>query len=580
MIDTPTPTLSGLPHRAADFATVQEALAYAARGETGMNFYSGRGALVEVLPYRALHDHAVDRAHRLLGAGLVPGDRVALIAETDADFVRAFCACLYAGVVPVPLPLPTGLGSRDAYVAGLRQMIGGAGAVAAFAAPAFEAWLGGAVAGMAMKATGTTAAIADLPRAETALPPPDVAQLCYIQFSSGSTRAPLGVSVTQRALMANAHAISAYGLATRPGDRCVSWLPLYHDMGLVGFMLAPMLSQLSVDYLATREFARRPLLWLDLIARNGGTLSYSPSFGYELCARRAETASIGHLDLRGWRVAGIGGDMIRPGVLRSFAAAFAPAGFDARAFLASYGMAEATLALSFAPLDQGIGSEVLDMDRLEAEGDAVAAPAGAPRSREFVRCGGALPGHALEIRDPAGVVLGERRVGRIFARGPSLMQAYFERPDETGAAMSPAGWLDTGDLGYMAGGEVVITGRAKDLILVNGRNVWPQDLEWTAETEIPGLRTGDAVAFSIDSVEGEQVVMLVQSRVAEAEARGRLVGEVINLIRARHGVEVQAMLVEPRSLPQTSSGKLSRARAREMFRRGAFAGQAAPRAAE
>ncbi|MFC7331677.1 fatty acyl-AMP ligase [Rhodocista pekingensis] len=578
-MQSPTPTESTLPAlRLADFDTVTEALDYAARGRSGLNFYSGKGELTEVLPYALLREQAIDLARRMLKAGLRPGDTVAMIAETDGDFLRAFYACQYAGLVPAPMPLPAAFGGKEAYIDHIRRMIESAGAAAALAPAFLQDWLAAAVAGLDLKAAGTLSQIADGPADGVDLPRVEPGSLCYLQFSSGSTRFPLGVAVTQRALMANAAGITRHGLQVRPGDRCVSWLPLYHDMGLVGFLLAPLTSQLSVDFLATREFARRPLLWLQLMTDNGATLSYSPSFGYELAARRAETASTGTLDLSRWRVAGIGGDMVRPRVLSRFAEAFAPRGFRREAFVASYGMAEATLALSFAPLDRGIVTDTADLDRLENDGVAVPSDGEAVRAREFVLCGPALPEHEVQVRGEDGTVLPERRVGRIFARGPSLMREYRGRPEETAQVLSPDGWLDTGDLGYVADGQIVITGRAKDLILVNGRNIWPQDLEWTAETGVPSLRSGDTAAFSVDSDAGETVTVLVQCRATDPEAREDLRRAVAGVLRAAHGLEVAVVLVPPHSLPQTSSGKLSRSRARQMFLAGAFVPPAAPSA--
>lgn len=570
-MNSPTATDSLLPSlRLADFATVTEALDYAAGGQTGLNFHTGRGEVAEALTYRDLRDQAHDLARRMLRAGLTRGDRVALIAETDGDFLRAFYACQYAGLIPAPLPLPAAFGGKDAYIEHIRRMIQGAGAVAALS-PAFLAeWVTAAADGLNLKAVGTLSLFNEVPASGVDLPRVGEGDLAYLQFSSGSTRFPLGVAVTQSALMANCRAITRHGLQVRGGDRCVSWLPLYHDMGLVGFTLAPITSQLTVDFLATREFARRPLLWLQLLTRNGGTLSYSPTFGYELAARRAETASTDDLDLTRWRVAGIGGDMVRPKVMAKFADSFAGRGFRKEAFVASYGMAEATLALSFAPLDTGIQTDTVDLDRLE-DGHVAEAPGpDTKRERDFVLCGPPLPEHEIVVRDETGDPLPERRLGRVFARGPSLMKEYYGHPEETANCLSPDGWLDTGDLGYFARGEIVITGRAKDLILVNGRNIWPQDLEWSAETQIESLRSGDVAAFSIDNGGTEQVTVLVQCRPTQPEVREALRQEVAGVLRTGHGVEVQVVLVPPHSLPQTSSGKLSRSRAKQMFQRGDF----------
>ncbi|PZQ19178.1 MAG: fatty acyl-AMP ligase [Ancylobacter novellus] len=545
--------------------TILHALEAAARGEEGFNFHSGKGVLTEAVPYAALARDARALATKLRGAGIASGDRVALIADTEGDFVRLFFACAYAGAVPAPMPLPMAFGGRETYLAHIRTMIQVADASAAFAPAAMKDWLAEAAQGLPLRLVGVAADLAAVEAADEPLPVPDPDALAYIQFSSGSTRFPKGVSVTHRSLMANATGISRDGLKTREGDRCVSWLPFYHDMGLVGFMLSPIVAGLSVDYLATRDFARRPLLWLDMIARAKATISYSPSFGFELAAQRAQTVDLGGLDLSSWRCAGIGGDMIRPHVLRRFADRFRGHGFDLDRYVASYGMAEATLALSFAPLGEGLKTEIVDLDQLERDGVAAAPTPETTREREFVLCGPALPGHEIECRSPSGEVVPERRVGRIFAKGPSLLRDYFREPEATAETLSADGWLDTGDLGYLTRGEIVITGRAKDLILVNGRNVWPQDLEWTVEADVPGLRSGDVAVFSVDRAEGEEVVALVQCRTQDADARAALADEVSKVLRLKFGTPVTVRLVGAHALPVTSSGKLSRAKAKTMF---------------
>jgi fatty-acyl-CoA synthase len=567
----PTPSYHpGQPKRYADFDVIAEALDYAAQSPTGLNFYSGKGVLVEALPYLLLREQAIDLACRMLGAGLEPGDRIGLIAESDGDFARAFFACQYAGLVPVPLPLPAAFGGKDGYIAHLRRMIKSARASAAFGPVPLDSWLGEAVAGFDLKIAGTLGSLGGITPVAGDLPKQEPDGLSYLQFSSGSTRFPLGVAVTQHAFMANARSIARDGLAVVDGDRGVSWLPFYHDMGLVGFLLTPMVCQMTVDVIATRDFARRPFLWLDLISRNRGTISYSPSFGYELCVRRAETASTDNLDLSSWRSAGIGGDMIRPTVLTRFAERFAPHGFDASAFVPSYGMAEATLALSFTPPGQGVRYDTVDGILLESQHLAVPARDENRRTRTFVMCGHILPHHDIEVRDETGRVLPERRVGRIFVRGPSLMSGYFGAPEKTARVMTEDGWFDTGDLGYLVDSQIVITGRANDLIIVNGRNLWPQDLEWAAETEIAALRSGDVAVFSVDGEADEEVVVLVQRRASDPSARDALTAEIANIFRGRYSLEPKIVLVPSRSLPQTSSGKLSRSRARAMYLAGDF----------
>ncbi|HXV01397.1 MAG TPA: fatty acyl-AMP ligase [Caulobacteraceae bacterium] len=571
---TPTPTAPDRTNRPGDFATLGEALDYAAAQPTGVNLHSSRGELIEVLPYSTLREQAVALAGRLLAAGLEPGDRVALAAESSGDFLRTFFACQYAGLAPAPTPLPAPFGGKEAYVEHIRRMLISADVRAAFAPTELAPWFAEAAEGLTLCAAG---ALADIPQAsESTLPSPDPGGLCYLQYSSGSTRFPVGVAVSQSALMANVQAIGgADGLAVGAADRAVSWLPLYHDMGLVGMLLTGMAFQVSIDLLPTTAFVRRPGLWLDMISRRGGTISYAPTFGYDLAARRATALTSGELDLSSWRIAGVGGDMIRPGPLRAFAEAFAESGFDERAFVASYGMAEATLALTLSPAGQGLLTDVADTDRLE-RANAAAAPRPGGRAREFALCGPVLPGHRLEVRGPADEVLGERQVGRIFAAGPSLMRAYFRAPEETARVVTPDGWLDTGDLGYLLDGQVVITGRAKDLIIVHGRNVWPQDLEWTAERQVEALRSGDVAAFSVPTPEDEKVVALVQCRTRDQAARAELRACTASILRSSHGLEVDVVLVPPHSLPQTSSGKLSRSRAKALYLSGAFSETAQP----
>lgn len=556
-----------------DFASLAQALDHAAQGSAGMNFYSGRGQLTEGLAYSRLREEAETLARRLLAKGLVRGDRVALVAETDGDFARAFFACQIAGLVPAPLPLPAALGGRETYLEHIRRMTESIGAAAALAPVAFETWIAEACAGLPLRFVGTVAGLAEVEPAGGDLPAPTPDELAYLQFSSGSTRFPHAIAVTHRAVIANIDAIVRYGLQITPQDRCASWLPFYHDMGLVGFLLTPVCCAISVDYLATREFARRPLTWLQLISRYGGTLSFSPSFGFELCARRVENGGVPEgLDLSRWRAAGIGGDMVRPGPLQKFVDLFAASGFDAGALTPSYGMAEAALALSFSPLGRGLRMDTLDTDRLEREHVAAAPGPDTRRSRDFVRCGCILPGHQVEVRDENGRPMAELGVGLIHVRGPSLFRDYFAQPEETARAIGRDGWLNTGDIGYLVDGEIVITGRAKDLIIVNGRNIRPQDLEWTAEGEVSSLRSGDVAAFGVDDETGESVVVLVESRLTETAARDALCEEISGVLRARHGIEVRVVPVPPRSLPQTSSGKLSRAKARSLYLSGTFRG--------
>ena len=571
--------IAGCQLRLADFCTLTEAIEYTAISRAGFNFYSGRGELVEVLAYRDLRDQATSLARRMIRAGLTVGERVALVAETGTGFMRAFFACQYAALVPVPLPTPAAFGGRAAYVDHIRPMLAIASPAAVLAPGPVLEMIRHAAEPFDLKVVGAFDQFDGLPESVTDLPRIGQDDLSYLQFSSGSTRSPTGVAVTQRALLANLRGILRDALKLKSGDRCMSWLPFYHDMGLVGFILAPLAGQLSTDYVATDEFARRPLIWPMLIAQNGATISYSPSFGYDLCTRRAINASIDHLDLSRWRVAGIGGDMIRPAVLSRFAATFRQCGFRKEAFVASYGMAEATLGISFAPLDSGIEVDRIDLGLLREEGRAVPADGNSPGVREFVVCGRVLPGQEIEIRDTDGRVLGEREVGRVMIRGPSVMREYFSNREETEHVLSSGGWLDTGDVGYLVGESLVVTGRSRDLMLVNGRNVWPQDLEWAVERQVDGVRHGDVAAFSVDEAEAERIVLLVQCRTSDAGQRHSLRKAVAEVVLATAGLNCRVVLVPHNALPRTSSGKLSRTRARQMYLAASLPGESRTAAA-
>jgi fatty-acyl-CoA synthase len=555
--------VAGCRIRRAEFSILTEALDYAATGRAGFNFYSGRGELLAVLPYKDLKDQAQSLARRMIRAGLHRGERVAIIAESTADFVRTFWASQYAGLIPVPLPTPAAFAGRVNYIHHIGPMMEAAQPRAVIAPGVFLDSARQAAARLEVELVGTVEELNQMPEADADLRAADPEDVCYLQFSSGSTRAPTGVAVTHRALLANARGISRDALRVTETDRCTSWLPFYHDMGLVGFFLMPLTSQISTDYLAPDEFARRPLTWPTLISRNGGTISFSPSFGYELSARRAMNADLGHLDLSRWRVAGSGGDQIRPGILARFTETFGRCGFRKEAFVASYGMAEATLGMSFAPLDRGIEVDRVDLGRLRREGRAV--PADGEHVRDLVICGKPLPNHELQVRDAQGTVLAERQVGHIVFRGPSVMTEYFRRYEETARVLSADGWLDTGDMGYLVGDSIVVAGRSKDLIIVNGRNVWPEDLELAVENHIDGVRRADVVAFSVDGGDAERVVILVQSRTSDPVMREAQRKAVASVILSTAGLTCSVVLVSHNALPRTSSGKMSRTKARDMY---------------
>ncbi len=564
----PTPTENSLPLKTSGYRSLAQALDYAAQGETGCNFYNGRGELQRSLSYADLRAASLSLAARLHGMGLARGSRIALVADTHPDFLIFFFACQYAGLVPVPLPAAVHLGGREAFVQHLRAMLEDCQAKAAFAPENFVGFLTEAADGLGMDLSGSLSDFLALPAAADlpALPEPE--ELAYLQYTSGSTRFPRGTMITQAAVLENLAGILQFGVQIRRGDRFLSWLPFYHDMGLVGLLLGPVVSQLSVDYLGTREFAMRPRLWLSLMSQNRTTISFSPPFGYALCARRLRPGNAEKFDLKAWRVAGVGAEMIRAKWLKDFAQELAPAGFQSTAFLPCYGMAECSLAVSFAPLGQGLESERLDADRLATEKVAspVREPLGADdRVTEFVNCGRPLPGYEVEIRTADGRLAAERECGVIHLRGKSVMSGYANNPEATATALVEDGWLNTGDVGYRAGDSLIITGRAKDLLIINGRNIWPQDLEWVAEQQ-PEVRPEDASAFSIPGEDGSEIaVLVVQCREQDAFRQADLVERLKQRIQLEFGVACLIELVPLHTLPRTSSGKLSRNGARLDF---------------
>ncbi len=559
----PTPNDDAQPRRYADFATFCDALDYAAQGERGFNFHDPRGTLTQVYPFSQLRSDALAAARRLIARGVKPGDRLALIAETGPEFAALFCGAVYAGAWPVPLPLPTSFGGKENYIDQLAVQL-------ASSDPCLLVYPGelAEMCGQAAARQGcpglSWAEFDEGALADGDLPTADPDAICYLQYSSGSTRFPHGVAVTHRALLANL-AGHSHGMDIGDGDRCVSWLPWYHDMGLVGCFLSPIANQVSVDYLKTEDFARRPLAWLDLISRNQGTtLSYSPTFGYDICARRisSQTNVADRFDLSRWRVAGNGADMIRPDVMQGFVNAFADAGFKASAFLPSYGLAEATLAVTVMPPGEGIRVELVEEERLSGSPRDLSRPA---RYRAIVNCGVPVLGMEVAIRGENGEELAHHHIGKVWCRGSSVMHSYFRDPESTAACMVD-GWLDTGDMGYVnAQGYLFIVGRAKDMIIINGKNHWPQDIEWAVE-QLPGFHQGDIAAFSVETENGEETpAVLVHCRVSDPEERVKLRDQIRDKVRSITGMNCVVELVPPRTLPRTSSGKLSRAKAKKLY---------------
>lgn len=555
----------------AEFPTLCDALDYAARGETGVNFYNARGELYSTTTYADLRLEAILLARKLSGLGIERGGRIALVAETSPHFVRFFWACHYAGLVPVPLPATVNIGGHAAYVAQLRQLLRNCGASAAMAPVEWLDFLQEAAVGLDLRLVGGPEEFDTLAPMTGDLAGSDPDSMAYIQYTSGSTRFPRGVVIDHKTVLANMRDMSANGLKLTDQDRFGSWLPFFHDMGLVAFIIMPMATQRSVDFLGTHDFAMRPRKWLEMMSANHTTITSAPPFAYELSVMRMRPEAAELLDLSALRVACVGAEMISPEPLHRFAEAMAPARFNPTAFLPCYGMAECSLAISFAGLDETVTIDHVDSAEMQRHG--VARPVDPEEAlREglhvtrYVDCGKLLPTFEVSIRDGSGKALPERHAGVIHLRGPSVMSAYFGDDETTREVLSADGWLDTGDIGYLVDGRLFLTGRKKDMMIIHGRNIWPQDLEFVAKSQ-PGVHYNDVAAFSVPSEDGHQeiAVVVVQCRERDEIKRARLSKTITSMVRSEFGIDCIVELVPTRTLPRTSSGKLARARARLDF---------------
>jgi fatty-acyl-CoA synthase len=510
------------------------------------------------------------RARYFLSLGLRKGDRLGMVVPDGEDFVLSFYGAMRAGIVPVPMYPPLALGKIDGYVESAGRILATAGARMLLTSKE--------VAPILWSLTSTVAGLEDLVLTEKVRDHDDAqvkasldglvvapSDPCFLQFTSGSTSDPKGVVVTHANLVANSRAIMFDGLASDgERDRGVSWLPLYHDMGLIGFVIAPVFNLVPVVFIPTLSFVKRPQVWMETIHRYRGTITFAPNFAFGLAAKRMTPEKLAALDLSCLRVLGCGAEPIHAGTMRGFVETFAAAGFRPEALMPCYGMAEATLAISFDRLDRPMTAIAIDRDAYE--GERVARPAGASSraTLDLVSVGDTFGGHRVEIMSDDGRVLGEGEVGEIVFSGPSVTAGYFGNAEATRALLA-GGWLRSGDLGFKLGGQLYVSGRKKDLIILNGRNYYPQAIEWEVE-QVEGIRKGNAVAFSVPGANSEELVIAAETkaedRAALAEAVRRHVQTVLGLA-AR-----EVVLVDAGALPKTSSGKLQRRRTRQLYEAG------------
>ncbi len=541
--------LRGPPQPAPRHPTLAHALAVAALDPSGVTFV-GLHEHETFIRWDEVRVRAERAAASLAHLGVAPGDRVAIVLRTEPAFLDAFFGAWLAGAVPVPLYPPVRLGRMEEYVAATGRMIAASGARVVISAGGTRRLLGAAVE-RAAPALGCVDAgeLQALPARLVRPPAPE--DLGLVQFSSGSTVEPKPVALTHAALQAMADALLA---ATRPdaSDVLVSWLPLYHDMGLIGGLLAAMSYPGPLVLVAPEHFLARPALWLRAIARHRGTISAAPSFAYAYAAARVSDRDLEGLSLASWRLALDGAEPVSGEAMRRFAMRFERHGFDPGALVPVYGLSEAALAVTFASPGRPPAGRRVDPARLARDGVV------APGDRELVSVGAPVPGVEVEVRSEEGAPLEEGRLGRIWVRGPALMQGYLGDPAATAAALRD-GWLDTGDLGFVADGELFVHGRAKDVVIVRGANHAPDEFE-APLARVPGLRPGCAVAagFTPDG-DGEALLILAErARDADGDDAG-LEGRIRRAVLEATGIAPHTVRVlAPGTLPRTSSGKLRR----------------------
>ncbi|WP_261567430.1 AMP-binding protein [Frankia gtarii] len=510
-------------------------------------------------------------ARSLVVEGVAPGERVGVFSRNNADFLTAVIAVGRAGAAACPLPLPTSAGDLAGYAARIAAVTGAAGVgrvlVGAGAdgltrrlAPVLPALRFDGVAGLARSA-----------RDGVALPVVSPSDLAIVQFTSGSTAVPKGVVLTHRNVVHGTAAI-VDGIGLADGDHGATWLPLYHDMGLFG-ALSAILTAVPMTIWSPSTFIKDPASWLRSFAALGCSILPSPNFGYDALLEAVGPAEAEGLDLRRWRVALNGAEPVSPLTVQRFGARFAPAGFAPEAMFPVYGMAEATLAVTFPPLGRPPVTTWVDRDRLARDGVAVPAPAGDPGARGLVGVGRPVRGMRLRVVDGQRRAVADGTVGEIEISGDAVTAGYLTADGSPTAPTAPAAdpsgerWLPTGDLGFLAAGELHVSGRRKEMIIVRGVNYYPEDAEALVR-DAPGVHRRRCVAVAdVDDAGAESLTMIAETALDGAADRVRLAADLRVAVGSALGLaEVSVRLVAPDALPRTSSGKFRRVEARDLAR--------------
>lgn len=544
--------------------TLPRALAAAAEGDAAYVFV-GLGAETR-RSYAQMYTASLRVSAGLRALGLGRDDLIAIVIGDSEQFLTALFGASMAGVIPASLYPPATTSDLRRYLEATAAIVRSCKARAVVTSTGLQPHLAAlrAVCPDLMFVVSCDALDAEPSGHCVAVSADDIA---FVQFTSGSTSTPKGVVVTHRNLSANIEAFSGpAGVGSSPSDCAVSWLPMYHDMGLVGMAIGAVYGSLSAVLLTPQAFVKRPVDWLRAISRHRGTVSFAPNFAYDLAARRVKDTDLDGLDLSCWRVAGCGAEPIQAPTLGAFADKFRTTGFRATSFLPSYGLAEHVLAATVAPRGRQLRLEHLSADDLSTRGVATRVPSSHRNRVTLVSCGPALPGHRIRISDEQGHAMPERSIGEVSLAGPSVTPGYY-KDDALTAGSVRNGWLQTGDLGYLSDGELFVCGRIKDVIIVNGRKHHAEDLEWSLD-DVAGIRHGRVAAFGTASPgRSERAVIVV-------EPNGTVPADVLTAVIRRRIAEFWGLLIDDVVLvrrgmiERTTSGKVRRAATRSRYERG------------
>jgi len=563
----PLPTVSP----ALEAATLTEALDWHAanhRDRVHLSLLRDDAAEPDRLTYGDLADAARRVAAGLIARDIMPGDRIALMLPTSLDFFKTFFGVLFAGAVPVPIYPPTRMSQIEDHLRRQAGILRNAGAGMLVTVPE------GLGVGRLLRAQVETLRAVESPArlrsdsAEFPAPKIDASATALIQYTSGSTGDPKGVVLSHANLLANIRAMGG-AMEASSRDVFVSWLPLYHDMGLIGAWLGCLYFGAPLHVMSPLSFLARPQSWLWAMHRCRATLSAAPNFAFELCLNKIDDADLQGLDLSSLRMVANGAEPVSVHTLRRFIERFGRYGFRSQAMAPVYGLAEDAVGLAFPPMGRGPVIDRVDREALSGRGVAEPARPDDPKPLEAVACGRPLAGHEIRIVDEAGREVAERREGRLEFRGPSATSGYFRNEAKT-KELFHEGWLDSGDRAYMANGDVFVTGRIKDIIIRGGRHIYPQEVE-EAVGEIPGVRKGGVAVFGVTDprLGTEQLIVVAETRETDAAACEALRASARDVAADRFGVAPDAIvLAPPRSVPKTSSGKIRRSAAKALYETG------------